>query len=107
PANCTTSTVNVSVGATPDSQNDTANTTEDTAVTVDIYGNDNDIPTDGSLVTTNPTNGTVTIDNGGTPNDPSDDVVTYTPDADFNGADSFDYTVCDNASPANCTTSTV
>ncbi|CAA0231475.1 Protein of unknown function precursor containing a C-terminal secretion signal. Putative adhesin [Tenacibaculum maritimum] len=107
PANCTTSTVNVSVGATPDSQNDTANTTEDTAVTVDIYGNDNDIPTDGSLVTTNPTNGTVTIDNGGTPNDPSDDVVTYTPDADFNGTDSFDYTVCDNASPANCTTSTV
>ncbi|CAA0239572.1 Ig-like domain-containing protein [Tenacibaculum maritimum] len=107
PANCTTSTVNVSVGATPDSQNDTANTIEDTAVTVDIYGNDNDIPTDGSLVTTNPTNGTVTIDNGGTPNDPSDDVVTYTPDADFNGTDSFDYTVCDNASPANCTTSTV
>ncbi|MCD9636251.1 Ig-like domain-containing protein, partial [Tenacibaculum maritimum] len=102
-----TSTVNVSVGATPDSQNDTANTTEDTAVTVDIYGNDNDIPTDGALVTTNPTNGTVTIDNGGTPNDPSDDVVTYTPDADFNGTDSFDYTVCDNASPANCTTSTV
>ncbi|WP_407268158.1 Ig-like domain-containing protein [Tenacibaculum maritimum] len=107
PANCTTSTVNVSVGATPDSQNDTANTTEDTPVTVDIYGNDNDIPTEGSLVTTNPANGTVTIDNGGTPNDPSDDVVTYTPDADFNGTDSFDYTVCDNASPANCTTSTV
>ncbi|CAA0205274.1 Protein of unknown function precursor containing a C-terminal secretion signal. Putative adhesin [Tenacibaculum maritimum] len=107
PANCTTSTVNVSVGATPDSQNDTANTTEDTAVTVDIYGNDNDIPTNGSLVTTNPANGTVTIDNGGTPNDPSDDVVTYTPDTDFNGTDSFDYTVCDNASPANCTTSTV
>ncbi|WP_159245951.1 Ig-like domain-containing protein [Tenacibaculum maritimum] len=107
PANCTTSTVNVSVGATPDSQNDTANTTEDTPVTVAIYTNDNDIPTDGVLNITNPTNGTVTIDNGGTPNDPSDDVVTYTPDADFNGTDSFDYTVCDNASPANCTTSTV
>ncbi|MCD9578553.1 Ig-like domain-containing protein [Tenacibaculum maritimum] len=107
PANCTTSTVNVSVGATPDSQNDTANTIEDTAVTVDIYGNDNDIPTNGSLVTTNPANGTVTIDNGGTPNDPSDDVVTYTPDASFIGTDTFDYTVCDNASPANCTTSTV
>ncbi|MFL0137853.1 gliding motility-associated C-terminal domain-containing protein, partial [Tenacibaculum maritimum] len=87
--------------------NDTANTTEDTAVTVDIYGNDNDIPTNGSLVTTNPANGTVTIDNGGTPNDPSDDVVTYTPDASFIGTDTFDYTVCDNASPANCTTSTV
>ncbi|MFL0143714.1 Ig-like domain-containing protein, partial [Tenacibaculum maritimum] len=70
-------------------------------------GNDNDIPTNGSLVTTNPANGTVTIDDGGTPNDPSDDIVTYTPDPDFNGTDSFDYSVCDNASPANCTTSTV
>src|SRR5690606_2941190 len=30
-----------------------------------------------------------------TPNDPSDDTVTYTPDAGFNGTDSFEYTVCD------------
>ncbi|WP_407266835.1 Ig-like domain-containing protein [Tenacibaculum maritimum] len=107
PANCTTSTVIVTVSPVPDSQDDTVTTTEDTAVIVGIYGNDNDIPTDGTLIITDPSNGTVTIDNGGTPNDPSDDVVTYTPDADFNGTDTFDYTICDNASPANCTTSTV
>ncbi|MFL0141395.1 Ig-like domain-containing protein, partial [Tenacibaculum maritimum] len=107
PANCTTSTVTVTVSPVPDSQDDTVTTTEDTAVIVGIYGNDNDIPTDGTLIITDPSNGTVTIDNGGTPNDPSDDVVTYTPDADFNGTDTFDYTICDNASPANCTTSTV
>ncbi|WP_407281986.1 tandem-95 repeat protein [Tenacibaculum maritimum] len=107
PANCTTSTVTVTVSPVPDSQDDTVTTTEDTAVIVGIYGNDNDIPTDGTLIITDPSNGTVAIDNGGTPNDPSDDVVTYTPDADFNGTDTFDYTICDNASPANCTTSTV
>ncbi|CAA0174673.1 Protein of unknown function precursor containing a C-terminal secretion signal. Putative adhesin [Tenacibaculum maritimum] len=107
PANCTTSTVIVTVSPVPDSQDDTVTTTEDTAVIVGIYGNDNDIPTDGTLIITDPSNGTVTIDNGGTSNDPSDDVVTYTPDADFNGTDTFDYTICDNDSPANCTTSTV
>ncbi|WP_159243019.1 Ig-like domain-containing protein, partial [Tenacibaculum maritimum] len=102
-----TAIVTVTVSPVPDSQDDTVTTTEDTAVIVGIYGNDNDIPTDGTLIITDPSNGTVTIDNGGTPNDPSDDVVTYTPDADFNGTDTFDYTICDNASPANCTTSTV
>ncbi|CAA0188795.1 Protein of unknown function precursor containing a C-terminal secretion signal. Putative adhesin [Tenacibaculum maritimum] len=102
-----TAIVTITVNPAPDSQDDTVTTTEDTAVTVGIYGNDNDIPTDGTLIITDPSNGTVTIDNGGTPNDPSDDVVTYTPDADFNGTDTFDYTICDNASPANCTTSTV
>ncbi|WP_375563489.1 Ig-like domain-containing protein [Tenacibaculum maritimum] len=102
-----TAIVTITVNPAPDSQDDTVTTTEDTAVTVGIYGNDNDIPTNGTLTTTDPSNGTVTIDDGGTPNDPSDDVVTYTPDADFNGTDTFDYMVCDNASPANCTTSTV
>ncbi|MFY7708995.1 Ig-like domain-containing protein, partial [Tenacibaculum sp. MEBiC07804] len=52
-------------------------------------------------------NGTVTIDDGGTPNDPSDDVVTYVPNPDFNGTDTFTYTICDNESPANCSTATV
>ncbi|WP_406748119.1 Ig-like domain-containing protein, partial [Tenacibaculum maritimum] len=107
PANCATATVEVTVMPTPDSQDDMASILEDMSIGVNIYGNDNDIPTNGSLVTTNPANGTVTIDDGGTPNDPSDDIVTYTPDPDFNGTDSFDYSVCDNASPANCTTSTV
>lgn len=76
-------------------------------VDIDVTANDTDVPTDGTLTFTSPSNGTVTIDDGGTPNDPSDDIVTYIPDADYNGPDSFTYTVCDNASPANCTTATV
>ncbi|AUC13624.1 hypothetical protein BTO06_00015, partial [Tenacibaculum sp. SZ-18] len=86
---------------------DTATVTEDGSVDIDVTNNDNDVPSDGTLTVTSPTNGTVTIDDGGTPNDPSDDVVTYVPNPDFNGTDTFTYTICDNASPANCSTATV
>ena len=80
-------------------------TDEDVPVVVDIYANDTDLPTTGSLITTNPLNGIVGINDGGTPNDPTDDVVTYTPDPDYNGTDSFDYTVCNNT--GDCSTATV
>lgn len=78
---------------------------EDESVVVPIFANDSDLPTDGILTTTNPANGSISIDNNGTANDPSDDIVTYTPDADFNGTDTFDYTIC-NAFGA-CSTATV
>jgi len=80
-------------------------TDEDVPVVVDIYANDTDLPTTGSLITTNPLNGIVGINDGGTPNDPTDDVVTYTPDPDYSGTDSFDYTVCNNT--GDCSTATV
>jgi len=107
PQNCDTATVTVTVEPVGDVVDDAVTTPEDTPVIVPIYDNDNDIPTDGTLTTTNPTNGTVTVDDNGTPNDPSDDVVTYTPNPGFNGTDTFDYTVCDTAVPQNCDTATV
>src|SRR6185436_16632675 len=39
------------------------------------------------------TNGTVTRDDNGTAGDLTDDKLIYTPNADFNGADSYTYTV--------------
>ncbi|WP_452221647.1 Ig-like domain-containing protein, partial [Lacinutrix salivirga] len=77
-----------------DVEDDTTTTDEDTPVVVDVYDNDNDIPTDGTIaITTPPTNGTVVItDPNNTPNDPSDDVVTYTPNPGYNGTDTFEYT---------------
>jgi gliding motility-associated-like protein len=78
---------------------------EDTSVIVDIYANDSDLPTTGSLTATTPTNGVVVIDENGTPNDPTDDIVTYTPNPDYNGPDSFDYTVCNSF--GDCSTATV
>ena len=78
---------------------------EDTSEVLPIFDNDTYLPQDGALTTTDPSNGTITIDDSGTPNDPTDDVLTYTPDPDFNGADSFDYTVCNTS--GDCSTATV
>jgi gliding motility-associated-like protein/uncharacterized repeat protein (TIGR01451 family) len=108
PANCSPATVSVTVTPTPDAADDTATTFEDVSVTVDVLDNDNDIPTMGEInITTAPSNGTVTINDGGTPTDPSDDTVIYVPNTDYKGSDSFDYEICDGATPANCSTATV
>ncbi|MFH6604826.1 Ig-like domain-containing protein [Maribacter algicola] len=80
-------------------------TDEDQSVVIDVFANDSDLPDSGNLTTTNPTNGTVTVDNNGTPNDPKDDIVTYIPNPDYNGPDSFDYTVCNTF--GDCSTATV
>jgi len=89
-----------------DAVDDNVTTSEDTPVVVDIYDNDSDIPTTGTLTTTQPANGTVVVtDPLITPNDPSDDVVTYTPDDNYNGSDSFTYNICDSNNV--CDTATV
>ncbi|WP_417698433.1 VCBS domain-containing protein, partial [Psychromonas sp.] len=65
---------------------DSITTNEDTAVIIDVLDNDTDEDSEVSPVAsvTNGTNGTVAINDDGT--------VTYTPDADFNGSDTFTYT---------------
>ena len=48
------------------------------------------------------------IDDNGTPGDPSDDFVTYTPDANYDGpTDSFDYTITDDNGNTSTATVTV
>lgn len=78
---------------------------EDTSVIVPIFDNDADLPNTGVLTATNPSNGMVSIDNNGTSNNPNDDLVTYTPNPDYNGPDSFDYTICNSF--GDCSTATV
>ena len=103
---CSTATVVVDVLPIVDTTDDVVTTDENQPITIDNWAaNDNDIPTIGTFTTTAPTNGRVVIDDNGTPNDPSDDVLTYTPNLDFSGTDSFDYTVCDTV--GNCSTSTI
>ena len=90
-----TGTVNVTVNAVNDNPvavADSLTTDEDTAgMTVDVTANDTDIDagTILSVVAGNPTatHGTVVNNNDGT--------FTYTPDADFNGSDSFTYDLSD------------
>ena len=71
---------------------DTAVTPVDTAVVVNVASNDND--PDGNLdpntaaPNSQPLNGSASSNNDGT--------ITYTPDANFNGADQFTYEICDD-----------
>jgi hypothetical protein len=102
PAQCATARVTVTVSANqgPDAGDDTATIDEDdVAVTIDVLANDSD-PEGSALTVTSAgpaANGTVTVNPDGS--------IDYTPDPDFNGVDTFTYTVCDAVS--NCSTATV
>ncbi|MCB9857582.1 MAG: tandem-95 repeat protein [Phycisphaerales bacterium] len=88
----------------PTANDDSATTDEDTAVVIPILNNDTD--SDSSLepssvvVTSGPANGTIAVDAG-------NGDVTYTPNANYNGTDSFEYQVCDNENPPLCDMATV
>tara|TARA_R110002049_G_scaffold88404_1_gene223133 strand:+ start:202 stop:2223 length:2022 start_codon:yes stop_codon:yes gene_type:complete len=88
-----------------DLEDDMVSLDEDTSVIIDIYSNDNDVPTSGVLTFSNSTNGTIQVNDNGTPNNPSDDIPTYIPNSDYNGADSFTYTVCNAV--GDCSTAEV
>ena len=86
-----TAQVDVTVTAVNDdpvAADDTAGTAEDTAVTVDVLSNDSDVEGDSLTITAviQGANGTVTTDGAS---------VTYTPNADYNGSDTFNCTVSD------------
>lgn len=96
------STINISVTEVNDAPtanaDDAGATDEDTALTIsatDLSANDTTGPADESLQTltvssvsaTANTHGTVTLDSG---------IVTFTPEANYNGPASFTYQVCDN-----------
>ncbi len=106
-SNCSNrATITVAVLNVPKANDDFSTTEINTPVTIDILTNDENVPTAGSVtVISNPANGSVQINDGGTPSDPSDDTVTYTPNPGFIGADSFVYELCDAA--GNCATATV
>ncbi len=94
-------TVTIAVGRkndAPVAQDDEVTTDEDTAITVRVLGNDRD--PDGDALTigsfTRPSNGEVAVE--------GDEALRYTPAPDFNGTDSFTYTVSDgNGATATAT----
>jgi len=73
----------------PLAMDDEATTPEDAAVTIDILANDSDV--DGDTLTvisvTLPSNGAAVVN--------LDNTITYTPTANFDGRDSFAYTISD------------
>ena len=82
----------------PVAADDSSEILKDTAVTLDVLFNDTDANGDPILLEgfSNGANGTVGRDDRGTPDDPSDDQLIYTPDAGFLGNDSFTYTISDD-----------
>ena len=77
----------------PVAEDDSFSTAEDTVVVIDVLANDTDLdgtidPTSVAIVS-DPTNGSLSVD-------AVTGLVTYTPNADYNGPDSFTYTVADN-----------
>ncbi|MFN4764673.1 Ig-like domain-containing protein, partial [Gillisia sp. Q332] len=85
-----TDTATVTVTVTPVDDvttvvDDSATTDEDVAVNIDVIANDTDVDVKSPVASvTQGANGTVTIETDGT--------LTYTPDLNFNGEDSFTYT---------------
>ncbi|MES1242957.1 MAG: Ig-like domain-containing protein [Acidobacteriota bacterium] len=98
-----TANVAVTVGAANDApvaNGDSASTSEDTAVTVNVLANDTDLDGDTLSVAsvTQGANGAVTI---------SGTQVVYTPGANYNGSDSFTYTASDGNGGSATATVTV
>ena len=87
-----TATVNVTVTGVNDAPIATPNlvtTNEDNAIAIDVLSNDSDVDSDALTIGefTNGANGTVSTGPAGN--------LIYTPNANFNGIDSFTYTVTD------------
>ncbi|MEM7455662.1 MAG: Ig-like domain-containing protein [Planctomycetota bacterium] len=82
-----TGNVVITVAAVDDTIADSGTTAEDTPVTIDVSANDNFEAPSFVFSATDGANGTVVVN--------LDQTVTYTPDADFHGTDSFTYTTND------------
>lgn len=97
---CDTATVSLTVTITNDPpvvNDDSATTPEDTPVTIDVLANDSDPDGDLDPASSNTTCAGCTIPGNGTLTNNGNGTFTYTPDADFNGSDSFIYEVCDTS----------
>ena len=100
-----TVTINVSnVNEAPTAVNDTATTDEDQSVRIDVLANDTDPDTERAALTVSvlrdPLDGTARVE--------SDRTITYTPNANFAGENSFTYSVSDGSlSDAGSVTVTV
>lgn|GEM_PF-4149710 len=105
PSLCDTTIVIVTVtpiNDPPVAVDDMATTPEDTPVDIDVLDNDSDpdSPLDIPEITEPPSHGMVVVNTG-------DSTVTYTPDPDFVGVDSFMYAICDDGMPSLCDTALV
>ncbi|MCA9201374.1 MAG: tandem-95 repeat protein, partial [Planctomycetales bacterium] len=103
-SNVATVTIDVlAQNAAPIANDDSYTTDEDTALVTSTSVLANDTDDDGDTLTASlvsgPSNGTLTLETNGQ--------FTYTPDADFNGTDSFTYTATDGTATSDPATVTI
>jgi VCBS repeat-containing protein len=94
-----TTTVNViAVNDAPVATNDAASGNEDTVISGNVLANDSDVdsPTLSAVLKTGPMHGTLSLN--------SDGSYSYTPNANYNGSDSFTYVANDGALDSNVAT---
>ncbi len=93
--------------STPEAQDDITATKEDTPLNINVLINNgngadtfgDDGPNTGRIklpVNTTARGGSLSVDDAGTPNDPTDDTVDYVPAINFNGSDNFEYIITDS-----------
>lgn len=89
----------ISVNDLPLANRDTINTTENIPVDIYVLNNDSfggDGPSTGSIsIISNANHGFASVANNGTPNDPTDDFITYIPTPSYDGFDTIVYRICD------------
>src|SRR6202007_3234111 len=89
-----------SIDGNPTADRDVVSTNEDTPVNINVLANDsfgiNGPGTSGAItITDNANHGNAVVNNSGTPSDPTDDFIVYTPNANYNGRDTLIYQLCD------------
>ena len=101
---CSTATVTITVNdeGSPSAVNDSKNTVKNITLLIGDYLENDDVIDDAVInsIDDTSTTGTVVLNGDGT--------ISYTPQTDFIGDDSFSYTICDDDSPnPTCATATI
>lgn len=101
---CSSATVTITITdeGSPSAANDQVNTAINSMIVINSYAENDMVIDDAKIesVDDTGTNGTVSINNDGT--------ISYTPQTDFIGDDSFTYTICDDDTPnPTCATATI
>ncbi|PCH75304.1 MAG: hypothetical protein COB98_09145 [Flavobacteriaceae bacterium] len=103
PPLCDTATVSITIQSF-ELINDSINITEDTTGVINVLANDEDpsfiIDTASLVIFEEPANGVVSVNT-------ATGEITYTPNADFNGVDIYQYQVCSTSTPSVCKTAMV
>jgi large repetitive protein len=102
------------VNDAPVAVNDTTTAFQNTALTIatsSLLANDSDVDSPASSLritgVSGATNGTVALNNNGTPTNFADDFITFTPNTGFSGNASFNYTLSDGSLTSTATVQVV